>query len=537
MSYQLIEEMDNWEEDMDKLSVSIPIIGMMFKKTYFSPSKQTNISELVYPEKLVVNYWAKSLDSAPRLTHILDLSDNDIYERVASGLFLDLDYIKQHVEEKKTTNEVHGLSAPPQGETSPHLSLEQHCWLDLDDDGYKEPYIVTWVDGKVARIIARFDEDTVFTAGEKVVCIKPIQYFTKYGFIPNPDGSFYDIGFGLLLGPINETINTTINQLLDAGTMSVRSAGFLGRGARIKGGLKSFNPFEWKNVNATGDDLRKAIVPLPIREPSTVLFSLLGSMIEAGKELSNTVPMLMGQNPGQNQTATTSMAVIEQGLKVFSSIFKRMHRSLKQELKLLKRLNRLYLPMEAYFTVLDKQVEGREQIFQRDYSDDTTDVQPYSDPNIVSELQVMVKAQQVSEMMAQGILPNPQAGAKIVLEAMDLPNIDELMTPPEPQPDPEIEMKKAEFEHKVQMETQRLMLEKQRLALDMDKFEVEQDEMKTQAILNLAKAEAADDKNDIEQYKAEIKELDIRQKHCREMKKEREGLKEPKERDEEVMDE
>jgi len=519
MSYQLIEEMDNWEEGMDKLSVSIPIVGMMFKKAYFSPSKQTNISELVYPEKLVVNYWAKSLESAPRLTHILDLSDNDIYERIASGLFLDQEYPKEYVEENPTTKDIHGVNAPPQGETTPNNSFEQHCWIDLDDDGYKEPYIVTYVNGKVARIIAGFDEDTVFTTTDKIVCIKRVQYFIKYGFIPNPDGSFYDIGFGLLLGPINETINTTINQLLDAGTMSVRSAGFLGRGARIKGGLKSFNPFEWKNVNATGDDLRKAIVPLPIREPSNVLFSLLGSMIEAGKELSNTVPMLMGQNPGQNQTATTSMAVIEQGLKVFSSIFKRMHRSLKQELKLLKRLNKLYLPEEAYFAILDKQVEGREKIFQRDYSDDTTDVQPYSDPNIVSELQVMIKAQQVSEMMAQGILPNPQEGAKVVLEAMDLPNIEALMTPPDPQPDPEMEMKRAEFEHKVNMETQRLNLEKQRLALDMDKFEVEQDESKTQAILNLAKAEAADDANDIKQYEAEIKELDTRHKHRQEIMK------------------
>jgi len=287
--------------------------------------------------------------------------------------------------------------------------------------------------------------------------------------------------------------------------------------------LKSFSPFEWKNVNASGDDLRKAIVPLPIREPSNVLFSLLGSMIEAGKELSNTVPMLMGQNPGQNQTATTSMAVIEQGLKVFSSIFKRMHRSLKQELKLLKRLNRIYLPPESYFAILDKQQDGRDKIFQLDYSVDTTDVQPYSDPNIVSELQVMIKAQQVSEMMAQGILPNPQEGAKVVLEAMDLPNIEALMTPPPPQVDPEIEMKNREFEHKVQMDTQRLQLEKQKLALEMDKFEVKEEEIRTQAILNLAKAEAADDKNDIEQYKAEIKELEVRHKNRQEV------VKEPKE--------
>ena len=114
--------------------------------------------------------------------------------------------------------------------------------------------------------------------------------------------------------PINESINTTLNQLHDSGTMATRAGGFLGRGAKIKGGKHAFKPFEWQNLQSTGDDIRKNIFPLPVREPSPVLFSLLGLLIEAGKELSSTVPMLLGQNPGQNQPATTSMAVIEQGL-------------------------------------------------------------------------------------------------------------------------------------------------------------------------------------------------------------------------------
>lgn len=510
MSYQLIEEMDGWEEDMDKLSVSLPILGDLFKKTYFSPAKQKNVSELVYPKKFVVNYWSKSILDAPRMTHELDLTDNDIYERITSGLFVDQEYIKIPVEDDAAKNELHGLSAPPLGDTTPNESLEQHCWIDLDGDGYKEPYIVTMVNGRVARVIASFDEEgVILSSSEKIICIKRIEYFTKYGFIPNPDGSFYDIGFGVLLGPINETINTTINQLIDAGTMANRSAGFLGRGARIKGGLKSFDPFEWKVVNASGDDLRKSIVPLPVREPSNVLFSLLGLMIEAGKELSNTVPMLMGQNPGQNQTATTSMAVIEQGLKVFSAIFKRMHRSLKHELKLIKRLNKLYLPEEAYFNVLDKE-EGREQIFKRDYSDDITDVQPYSDPNIVSELQVMIKAQQVSEMMAQGLIPNQVAGARLILESMDLPNLEALLTPPEPQINPEFELKRAEFEHKVQMDKARLQLDGARLALDEDIADDLEQKYEAEIILNIAKAEAAEDGAQLAFYAAQLDRIRLK---------------------------
>ena len=513
MSYQLIEEMDEWEEDMDKLSVSLPIVGCMFKKTYFSPSKGMNVSELIYPKKLVVNYWTKTLSTAPRITHILELQDNIVYERIASGLFIDQEYIKKHAEPDPVQDEIHGLQEPNRGDTTPHLFLEQHTWIDLDDDGYKEPYIVTWGDNKIARIVAGFGEDDIVYANEnKVVKINRTEYFTKYGFVPNPDGSFYDIGFGLLLGPINETINTTINQLLDAGTLANRQSGFLGRGLRFKGGEKTFKPGEWKFTLSSGDDLRKNIVPLPVKEPSMVLFSLLGMMIESGKELSSTVPMIMGQNPGQNQPATTSMAVIEQGLKVFSAIFKRMHRSLKQELKKLKKLNQIYLPPETYFKVLDVKEgeDGGMQIFKQDYNDDVTDVQPYSDPNIVSDTQRMIKAQQVSEMLTQNLIPNPQEGARIILEALDLPEIDKLLTPPEPQPDPEVELKKAEFQHKVQMDQARLKLDGARLALDEDIADDLEMKYRAEMVLNIAKAEAAEDGVQLKFYEAELDRLKLR---------------------------
>lgn len=510
MSYQLLEEMEEWEDDTDQMCLSLPIVGCMFKKTYYSPSRGRNISELVYPQFLVVNYWTRRLSSAPRITHEIHLQDNDITERINSGLFLDQNYDKEKPTELIITDQVHGLHSVQDEDTTPSLFLEQHLWLDLDDDGYKEPYIITIGGGKVARIVAAFDLDSIKVKGDKVVSIERIDYFTKYGFVPNPDGSFYDIGLGLLLGPINETINTTINQLLDAGTMSNRSAGFLGRGARLKGGEHSFNPFEWKQVLSTGDDLRKAIVPLPVREPSSVLFNLLGLMIEAGKELSSTVPMLLGQSPGQNQPASTSMAVIDQGLKVYSSILKRLHRSLKLELKKIKRLNRIYLPDKSYFQILDPQLsQGQDpsEIFRKDYDDDQTAVIPYSDPAIVSEVQRMIKAQQISEMMAQGLIPNRQAAAKIVLEAMDLPNIDELITPPEPQPDPEIELKKAQAEHEKLMDIERLDLEREKLDLEKERLRISEIKDETIGMLNLAKAEAEEMGVQRNEYRAQLDEI------------------------------
>lgn len=505
MSYQLIEDMDGWEEDMDKLTIAIPIVGCMFKKTYFSPARAKNVSEMVFPKHLVINYWAKNLETAPRISHEIHLSDNDIIERINSGLFSDLEYEKIVIREETVKDEAHGTTRPPESFATPNLFIEQHTWLDLDDDGYKEPYIVTVCGNVVARIVAAYDLDSVVVNDDKVIQIQRINYFTKYGFVPSPDGSIYDVGFGLLLGPINDTINTTINQLIDAGTMSTRAGGFLGRGAKIKGGKHAFKPFEWQQVQGSGESMKNNIVPLPVREPSSVLFQLLGLMIEAGKELSSTVPMMMGQNPGQNQPATTTMAVIDQGSKVYSAIFKRMHRALHQELKKLKRLNKLFLPPESYFAVLDAKEgeEGRDKIFKEDYGDDTTDVQPYSDPNIISIEQRMAKARAVNEMMAQGTIPNPIEGARIVLEAMDLPEVDKLLTPPEPQPNPEFELEKLKVRSEARYKMGGLEIKAQLADAQVVVLE-------SQAMLNLAKAQSENDTIQVKVYEAQVKELQAR---------------------------
>lgn len=443
MSYQLIEEMEDWEEEMDKLCVTLPITGCMFKKTYYSPTETRNVSELVYPKALVVNYWAKNLESARRKTHVIELSKNDIYERIAAGVYRDVDLGTPSVDSDATASEDNrnGLEAPSSSDDStPRTVLEQHRFLDLDEDGYEEPYVVTIdKDSKqVLRIVARFDPEGIKKTEEgKLLRIQPVEYFTKFSFVPNPDGGFYDIGFGTLLSPLNETINTVINQLLDAGTMSTLQAGFVSRGIRIKGGDQTFSPGEWKTVNATGDDLRKGIVPLPTREPSNVLFQLLGMMIDGAQKLSSVTDMLMGENPGQNQPATTTMAVLEQGLKVFSSIHKRNHRALKKEFKKLYRLNRLYLDPRSYFEVLDIGEEGAAEIFQNDYSPDITNIQPYSDPNVSSESQKLLKAQGLMELLQLGTV-NPTVVTQRILMAQEQDNVEEIMAMPEQQPDPEV---------------------------------------------------------------------------------------------------
>lgn len=500
MSYQILEQMPDWEEEMDRLCVSLPILGTMFKKTYYDNAEQRNVSELVYPKHLVVNYYATSLEDAPRITHVIDMQDNDIYERVASGIYLDYgDELYKDYSQKPEQN-IDDTNAPQYDDTTPHSILEQHCFLDLDGDGYEEPYIVTVHEGcgKVLRIVARFDEDGVMSDIEdNIIKIKPIEYFTKFSFVPNPDGGFYDIGFGLLLGPINETVNTLINQLVDAGSLSNLQAGFIAKGLRIKGGNKNFSPGEWKYVNSFGDDLRKSIVPLPVREPSNTLFTLLGMMIESGQKLASVTDMLLGENPGQNQPASTTMAVIEQGLKVFTSIYKRLHRSLKKEYKKLFVLNSKYLPDQEWFTILDPGEEKASIAAREFYNTENADVVPASDPNVASESMKLMKASGLMELLPLGTV-NPMEVTKRVLDAQEQPGIEALMTMPEQGPSKEqldYELEKAKFEAENEREWAKLALEARKLGIEDLKAQAD-------ALSKVAKMDMDDDRNQIDREKS-----------------------------------
>ncbi len=264
MSYQVLEQDEAWEDQMDKVLITQPIIGCAFKKTYYDPHHKHNISENILAKDLVVDYWTKSLDTASRISHVLYLTNNDVYERKTRGLFRDVDLnepgVTQQTGLQQAQNKEQGLNPPQNDDSKPMEFIEQHCSLDLDGDGYEEPYIaVVHKESKtLVRLVARFFPSNIEWGKDKeVVTIKAENYFTKYPFIPSPDGGFYDLGFGALLGPLNESINTLINQLVDAGTMSNTAGGFLSRGIKMRGGALSFAPNEWKPVDSTGDDLRK----------------------------------------------------------------------------------------------------------------------------------------------------------------------------------------------------------------------------------------------------------------------------------------
>jgi len=501
MSYQLLEEMEDWEEQMDRLLFSLPIVGCMFKKSYFDAIKGHNVSEMIYPKELVVNYFAKSLEDAERISHSLYMSENDVYERQSAGLYLDVELEKNLDEvQERVSEEITGVEKPRKQDcTLPYNIIEQHTWLDLDGDGYKEPYIVTfdYNSKNVLRIVARFTEkDISYTDTQDLQSIKAMQYFTKFSFIPSPDGSFYDIGFGVLLGPINDTINTLINQLIDAGTLSNLQSGFISNGIRIKGGDKNFTPGEWKVANSSGDDLRKGLVPLPVREPSQVLFSLLGMMIQSGERLSSVTEIMTGDVPGQNTKATVAMAAIEQGMKVFSSIYKRIHRSLSKEYKKLFFLNSIYMDEEQYFTVLDVGQEVAAQIKLTDYDIKSLNVIPASDPTIATEEQKLMKVQALGELAAAGLV-NPQEYAKRYLDATEQPDPAALLELPQKGPSPDeikLEWEKEQFYADLEIRKQELDLEAMKI--------------RAEAIKLIADAEAAEEGTQIDIYKQHLSVLD-----------------------------
>lgn len=464
MSYQILNCMRGWEQDMDQLLVMLPITGSVFKKTYYDAVIKENCSDLVLPKNLVVDYYTKDLCSAERISEIIFLNKRQIKERQMSGIFLDkVDLGDPTVENLDKDNNAPVTS---DDQTTPYQIIEQHCFLDLDNDGYAEPYIVTFekYTQKVLRIIARFDETTIHVNEEgKLQRIEPIHYYTKFGFIPNPDGGFYDIGFGLLLSPINESVNTLINQLIDSGTLANLQGGFLGKGMKLKMGESSWQPGEWKTVQTVVDDLRKQVMPLPMKEPSKVLFELMGTLVTSGKELASVAEIFVGKMPGQNTPATTTMATIEQGMKVFTAVYKRLYRALKEEYNKLFRLNKVYLSQEKYQEVLDIPAT------LDDFDAKTYNIAPNADPSTATQQEKLMKAQALMEIIPLGTL-DPLEITMRLLDAQEQPNPQKLLKPEiqqtgqfQPPPDPKLQ----EMQAKMQMEQQRTGLKVQETQQNM----------------------------------------------------------------------
>lgn len=434
MSWQLLEEQPEWEEDTDKMMHVLPIVGCAFRKSYFDSNLRRNSSVFVSALDVVVNYWAKSLATAPRISEILKLYPHEIEEMKRSGHFLE-------------TFEVGQAADGGMDKDHPHTFIEQHRRLDLDDDGYAEPYIVTvhLETFRVARIAPRYDLEGIIVAqdsmlhGPRVIRINPIDYYTKYDFIPNKEGGIYGQGFGQLLRPINEASNTVLNQIIDAATLANNGGGFIGKGLSLHTGVLRRTMGEWTVVNAAGGDIRNAVVPLQHKEPSSVLFQVLGFLHEQAKSVSSIKDVMSGDIKAQTMSPTVFMALVEQGLKMFTSIWKRIHRSLKSELDKLYRLNRIYLEEQRTYRVGDQWKE----VSREDYATGSG-VEPVSDKNMVADVQKLARAEFLSNLKDDARLDGKEI-LRRMFEAAGIPDIDKIIKQQE-DTNPELLMRIGELE-------------------------------------------------------------------------------------------
>jgi chaperonin GroES len=474
MSWQVLEEDISWEEQHDRLLINLGIVGCNFVKSYFSPRLNYSTSELVMARDLVLDYWAKSVEDCARKTQVIPMYRNEVYEKCKAKTFrpeiLNEEWFNSAppataADQQQIESDIRkGIKPPQPDEDTPFRMLEQHRLLDLDQDGYYEPYIVTINEQsqKVCKLTARWErEEDVEIVNNQVRRIKATEYFTKYGFIPAPDGGIYDTGFGVLLGPLNESVNSGINQIIDAGTMNNSNGGFLGRGVKIRGGVYTQAPWTWKRVDSTGVDLKNNMVPFPKSQQDDTMFRLLGLLIEYTDRIAGTTDPMVGENPGQNTPAETSRNTMEQGMKVYSGIFKRVWRSMKEEFKKKHQLNAMFLETKKSFGNTGAYVT------QEDYRSDPDQVIPAADPNLVSDNQRLSQATAV--LTAAHSVPGfsvPEAVTRW-LKALKVDAIETLYPGPDkvpPLPNPkamveqlklqgkqmEIEFKKWEFIQQLQ---------------------------------------------------------------------------------------
>jgi chaperonin GroES len=447
MTWQNIRQDKGWEDAHDKAFLVQAIAGAAFIKKTFDPAKRHQVTKLVLPMNFVINYWTRDLESSTRYTEVFELTDNDIRQRELDGRFCkpyqdesdaDQDDAKLPKQQPPGTTDPlkvaqdmrQGMTEPPVGYSTPYQTGEQYCWWDLDDDGYAEPYIVTFDIGTgfVRRIVARFLPGGVKMLKDAVYEIEPVKVYYVIPFIPSPDGGFYPLGLGHLLGPINESINTNINQLNDAGTMANSSGGFMGRGFKNRGGPMTIRPFEWYPIDAPGDDLHKNILPLPVREPSAVLLQLAQFLIAYGERIASANDIQMGESPGQNTPAETTRTLNENGMRVYSAIYKRTWRAIGEGFCIQYDLNKLFLPHSEDFVQL---TSGKGAMIRADdYKGPALEVVPSADPYVVSDTQKVQQAEKLLQAASQ--LPGfnrYQAGLRW-LKAMKVPNVDAIYPQP-----------------------------------------------------------------------------------------------------------
>ena len=438
MNYQLMQVMKEYDPETDQMLFYLPLSGSAFRKVYYDQTIGRAVSKFVPSEDLIVPYGATDLHSASRITHIVDMSMNDIRKLQQVGFYKDVDLTYGNVDPEKyddvqeEIDEIQGVKPSYSDDESCqvyeiHTDLEIPGYEDLnaegEETGIKLPYIVTIANNKVLSVRRNYKE------GDPLK--QRINYFVHYKFLPGL--GFYGFGLTHMIGGLSKASTSILRQLIDAGTLSNLPAGFKARGIRIRNDDQPLQPGEFRDMDAPGGSLRDAFVPLPFKEPSQTLLSLLGILVDSGRRFASIADIQVG-DANQNAPVGTTIALLERGTRVMSAIHKRLHSSQRIEFTLLAKVFSDYLPENyPYMTA-----NGNQMIKSLDF-DERVDVLPVSDPNTFSMSQRVMLAQE----LLRTVQSNPEVhGPNGIYEAyrrmysaMGVQNIEQLLPPP-PQPQP-----------------------------------------------------------------------------------------------------
>ena len=388
MNYQLTDVMQEYRPEHERMLWSLGIAGNAFKKVYFDPSLNRQVSMFVPAEDIVVPYGASNLESADRVTHVMRKTENDLLRLQHSGFYRDIDLgtpdnVLDEVEKKIA--EKLGFRATSDDR---YKVLEMHVNLDLpgyehtDDEGEPTgialPYVVTIEKGSNTVLAIRRNwnpEDETH---------KKRQHFVHYGYIPG--FGFYCFGLIHLIGAFAKSGTSILRQLVDAGSLSNLPGGFKTRGLRVKGDDTPIAPGEFRDVDVPSGTMKDNIMPLPYKEPSMVLAGLLDKIVDEGRRFASAADMKVADMSGNTPVGTT-LAILERTLKVMSAVQARIHYSMKQEFKLLKKIIADYTPEDYSY----EPSEGRRSAKKSDYDD--VDVIPVSDPNAATMSQKIMQYQ------------------------------------------------------------------------------------------------------------------------------------------------
>jgi len=431
MNYQVLEEMPEYFPDLDQMLFHLPLIGQTFKKVWYDPSMDRITSRFVKAEDFVVAPESTDLLTSPRYTHVIQMPRNEYNKYVQAGYYLPSDsYVGGSSEMDETTYDIEGISPEAsEGVDQQMTLLEMHTNIQFDgidgadiedENSVALPYVVTidYDSQTIVSIRRNWDESDENKAKRN--------WFVEYKFLPGL--GFYGFGLYHLIGGLGRAATGSLRALLDSAAFSNMQGGFKLKG-RVPGGELEINPGEFVDLDAAVDDVNKAILPLPFKEPSQTLFNLLGFIVQAGQRYASVADLNVGDaNP--NAPVGTTIAMLEQGSKIFSAIHKRLHYAQGKEFKMIAKLN-----SETLNDAIDFAVSGASKMIYAADFDGRIDIIPVSDPSIFSSTQRIAQAQAILQLAQSAPqLHDVYEAYKRMYEAIRVPNIDEILKKPEEAP-------------------------------------------------------------------------------------------------------